>query len=296
MGAEGEGVGAGDDRLRDNRPRPPIPLFRQAVFIIALSLMLSFVLGPFVWQLVTAVKPTAQLMILPPLLPWPPTWEHVWAVAVSPGFLRVIVNSVVVAVATVGLSLLVGVPASYALAKLELRGGSLILAMLLCVSMFPPIANVGPLYLVFIRLGIRDSLLAVVLAHAVFVLPFAIWTLTSFVQEIPHDLYRAARVDGCTHLGTLRHVVLPLAAPGLLSVGLLVFIFSWNEFLYALTLTASEDARTLPVAIALFPGLQETPWGEIAAASVIATLPALVLMLIFQRRLVSGLTTGAVKG
>ena len=148
----------------------------------------------------------------------------------------------------------------------------------------------------FIRLGIRDSLLAVVLAHVVFVLPFAIWTLTNFVREIPADLYRAARIDGCSHLGTLRHVVLPLAAPGLLSVGLLVFVFSWNEFLYALTLTASEDARTLPVAIALFPGLQEIPWGEIAAASVIATLPAVILMLVFQRRLVSGLTAGAVKG
>ena len=210
--------------------------------------------------------------------------------------MRVFANSLVVATATVGLSLLIGLPAAYALARLDLRGGSFVLAGLLCLSMFPPVSNVGPLYLVFIRLGIRDSLLAVVLAHVVFVLPFAIWTLTNFVRETPADLYRAARIDGCSHLGTLRHVVLPLAAPGLLSVGLLVFVFSWNEFLYALTLTASEDARTLPVAIALFPGLQEIPWGEIAAASVIATLPAVILMLVFQRRLVSGLTAGAVKG
>ena len=218
------------------------------------------------------------------------------AVVGSPGFVRVFVNSVVVATATVSVSMLIGVPAGYALAKLELRGGGLVLATLLCLSMFPPISNVGPLYLLFVRLGIRDSLLAVVLAHSVFVLPFAIWTFTNFVREIPHDLYRAARVDGCTHLGTLRHVVLPLAAPGLLSVGLLVFVFSWNEFLYALTLTASEDARMLPVTIALFPGLQEMPWGEISAASVLATLPAVLLMLLFQRRLVSGLTAGAVKG
>ena len=135
-----------------------------------------------------------------------------------------------------------------------------------------------------------------VLAHSVFALPFAVWTLTSFFQEIPDDLYRAARVDGCSHLGILRHVVLPLAAPGLLSVGLLVFIFSWNEFIYALTLTASVRARTLPVAIALFPGLHEIPWGEIAAASILATLPTVLLMLVFQRRIVSGLTAGAVKG
>ena len=268
----------------------------RVALVILTSLMLSFVLGPFVWQLVTAVTPTPQLVTLPPLLPWPPTWEHVAAVLASPGFVRVFANSLVVATATVGLSLLIGLPAAYALARLDLRGGSFVLAGLLCLSMFPPVSNVGPLYLVFIRLGIRDSLLAVVLAHVVFVLPFAIWTLTNFVREIPADLYRAARIDGCSHLGILRHVVLPLAAPGLLSVGLLVFVFSWNEFLYALTLTASEDARTLPVAIALFPGLQEIPWGEIAAASVIATLPAVILMLVFQRRLVSGLTTGAVKG
>jgi multiple sugar transport system permease protein len=214
----------------------------------------------------------------------------------APGFLRVTLNSIVAAAAAVLLGFMLGIPASYALAKLRIRGRNVILGTLLCLSMFPAIANVAPLYLLFIRLGIRDSLLAVVLAHSVFALPFAVWTLTSFFQEIPDDLYRAARVDGCSHLGILRHVVLPLAAPGLLSVGLLVFIFSWNEFIYALTLTASERARTLPVAIALFPGLHEIPWGEIAAASILATLPTVLLMLIFQRRIVSGLTAGAVKG
>ncbi|MGH9510284.1 MAG: carbohydrate ABC transporter permease, partial [Terriglobales bacterium] len=189
-----------------------------------------------------------------------------------------------------------GIPAAYALAKLQVRGRSLWLVSLLFLSMFPAISNVGPLYLVFIRLGLRDSLLAVVMAHAVFSLPFAVWNLASFFQEIPDDLYRAARVDGCSHLGVLRHVVLPLAAPGLLSVGLLVFIFSWNEFLYAFTLTASPRSRTLPVAIALFPGVHEIPWGEISAAAILATLPTVALMLAFQRRIVSGLTAGAVKG
>jgi len=262
----------------------------------AIGLVLSFVLGPFLWQLVTALKPTGQLTELPPLLPHPPTWRHFAAVLASPGFVRITLNSLIVATATVLVGFSVGIPASYALAKLNLPGRSAVLGTLLCLSMFPQISNVAPLYLLFITLGIRDSLLAVVLAHAVFALPFAVWTLTSFFRDIPDDLYRAARVDGCSHLGVLRHVVLPLAAPGVLSVGLLVFIFSWNEFLYALTLTASEQSRTLPVAIALFPGLQEIPWGEIAAASVIATVPPVLLMLIFQRRIVSGLTAGAVKG
>lgn len=271
-------------------------IFPRLGFVAALGLALSFVLAPFAWQLVTALKPTAQLVELPPLLPHPPTWVHFAAVVESPGFLRVCLNSLIVATVTMTGALAVAVPASYALAKIRIAGGAALLGTLLCLSMFPSVSNVAPLYLLFIRLGIRDSLFAVVLAHTVYTLPFAIWTLTSFVGDIPAELYRAARVDGCSHLGVIRHVVLPLAAPGLVSVGLLVFIFSWNEFLYALTLTASDESRTLPVAIALFPGLQEFPWGEIAAAAVLATLPTVVLMFVFQRRIVSGLTAGAVKG
>jgi multiple sugar transport system permease protein len=266
------------------------------LLVAALGMLLSFALAPFAWQLVTALKPAGQLAQLPPLLPSPPTTEHFRAVLGAPGFLRAALNSMLVAAASVALGFALGIPAAYALAKLEIRGRSLVLAGLLFLSMFPAISNVGPLYLLFIRLGIRDNLLAVVLAHAVFTLPFTVWTLTSFLQEIPDELYRAARVDGCSHLGILRHVVLPLGAPGLFSVGLLVFIFSWNEFLYAFTLTASPRARTLPVAIALFPGLHEVPWGEIAAAAVLATLPSVLLVLLFQRRIVSGLTAGAVKG
>ncbi len=271
-------------------------ILRRLAAVFMLGLALSFVLGPFVWQIITALKPAAQVAELPPVLPRNPTWQNFGAVLTAPGFLRVSANSVIVATCTVLLAFALGIPASYALAKLRLRGARLALAALLCFSMFPAIANVGPLYLLFIRLGIRDSILAVVIAHSVSAIPFTLWTLTNFFLEIPDDIYRAARVDGCSHPAILRHVVLPLAGPGLLSVGLLVFIFSWNEFLYALTLTASERSRTLPVAIALFPGLHEIPWGEIAAASVLATLPSVLLMLFFQRRIVSGLTAGAVKG
>lgn len=263
---------------------------------LLLGLVLSFALGPFIWQLITALKPETELAKLPPLLPTRPTWQHFAAVLRSPGFLRETLNSIVVAVSVVLVAFVLGVPASYALAKLNLRGRSAVLATLLCLSMFPAIANIAPLYLLFIRLGIRDSVLGVVIAHSVFALPFAIWTLTDFFQEIPDDLYRAARIDGCSHLGILRHVVLPLAAPGLVSVMLLVFIFSWNEFLYAFTLTATERSRTLPPAIALFPGLHEIPWGEIAAAAILATLPTVVLVLLFQRRIITGLTAGSVKG
>ncbi len=271
-------------------------LLRWLAGSLMLGLSVSFALAPFIWQLITALKPAGQLAQLPPLLPAPPTAQHFVAVLRAPGFLRVAGNSVFVAVATMLLAFVLGVPAAYALAKLEVRGRHVILAALLCLSMFPAIANVAPLYLLFINLGIRDSVLAIVLTHSVFALPFTIWTLTNFFQEIPNDLYRGARIDGCSHAGILRHVVLPLAAPGLVSVGLLVFIFSWNEFLYAFTLTATERSRTLPVAIALFAGLHEIPWGEIAAAAILATIPTVVLVFFFQRRIISGLTAGAVKG
>jgi multiple sugar transport system permease protein len=256
----------------------------------------GFVLGPFIWQIITALKPEAQLSQLPPLLPHPLTWQHFSDVLHTPDFLHSLWNSILVAFLVVLTALLLGIPASYALAKLHIRGGHFMLAVMLVFSMFPPIANVAPLYLLLVRLGIRDSIFGIVLAHSVFALPFTVWLLASFFREIPEDLYRAARIDGCSHLGILRHVVLPLAVPGLLSVSLLVFLFSWNEFLYAFTLTASERSRTLPVAIALFPGLHEIPWGEISAAAVLATVPSILLMLIFQRYVVSGLTAGSVKG
>jgi multiple sugar transport system permease protein len=258
--------------------------------------MLSFALGPFVWQLVTALKPSGELGRIPPLLPSSPTWMHFASVLHVPGFLRITFNSMLVASFTVAVAFLLGLPASYALAKLHVPGGNALLAALLCLSMFPAIANVGPLYLLFIRLGIRDSIFGVIVAHSAYALPFTLWTLTNFLREIPEDLYRAARIDGCSQWGILKHVVIPLAAPGLASVGLLVFIFSWNEFLYAFSLTASEASRTLPVAIALFSGVHEMPWGEIAAAGVLATLPSVLLMLFFQRRIISGLTAGAIKG
>ena len=270
-------------------------IFRWLAGVCAVGVALSFVLAPFLWQVVTALKPESQLAQLPPLLPHPPTWEHFGAVLGGQEFLRACLNSILIAGGTVLASMLLGLPASFALAKLHLRGSHLVLSIMLCLSMFPPIANVAPLYLLFIKIGIRDHVLGVVIVHTVYVLPFTIWILTSFMQEIPDDLYRAARIDGCSNLGILRHVVLPLAGPGLASVGLLAFVFSWNEFLYAFTLTASERSRTLPVAIALFPGYHVIPWGDIAAAAVLATLPTVALVILFQKRIISGLTAGSVK-
>ncbi len=242
------------------------------------------------------MKPAAELLALPPVLPTRVSLAHYAAVFGDPAFARVIANSLIVATVTAVLSLAVGALAAFALSVLRLPHRSAVLGVLLAASMFPPIATVSPLFLLLSALGLRDTLVALILTYTTFSLPLSVWLLAHFFDELPRELYVAARVDGCTAFGALRRVILPLSTPGLLAAGLLVFVFCWNEFLFALAFTATEASRTIPVGIALFPGLHEIPYGEIAAASVVVTLPVVVLAFAFQRRIVDGLTAGAVKG
>ena len=201
-----------------------------------------------------------------------------------------------VASASTLLSIGAGSLAAFGLAKLRVRFKGPILLFVLAASMFPPIATVSPLYLIIRALGLRDTWTALIMTYTSFSLPLSVWVLTHFFHKIPDDLYRASRIDGCGPFQSFRRIMLPLALPGVVTAAVLVFIFSWNEFLFALTFTATPASRTIPVAIALFPGLHEVPWGDIAAASVIVTAPLIVLVFVFQRRIVEGLTAGAVKG
>jgi multiple sugar transport system permease protein len=285
----------GQNRL-SNRLRTTMQRGSSVLFTFALVALLGFCLFPVAWQLVTALKPTAELVTLPPLLPSSLTLQHFVLVFAERPFARVLLNSAVVAVGTTVLCLIIGTPAAFALAKLRVPGRSSILLGILSVSMFPPIAVVGSLFLLIRMLHLRDTYWALILSDATFALPFTVWVLTSFFRDIPDDLLRAARVDGCTDFQALLYVFLPTVTPGLVTAALLTFIFTWNEFLFALTFTATEAARTAPVEIALFPGLHEVPWGEMAAASMIVTLPVLAVVIAVQRRLVAGLTAGAVKG
>ena len=271
------------------------PKFRVGTYL-GVVLVAAYCLAPLAWQLVTSLKPPAELSSLPPLLPSRITFEHYAAVFTGHPFPRMLLNSFIVAAGATVIALAFGSAAAFALTKMRARGFGWILAIVLATSMFPPIATVSPLYLLINALGLRDTLAALILTYSGFALPLAIWVLTSFLRQLPDELYAAARVDGCTPRQALVRVILPLAAPGLAATGLLVFIFAWNEFLYALTFTATERSRTVPVGIALFPGLHEVPWGEIAAASLLVTVPVFVLVLRFQRRIVEGLTAGAVKG
>lgn len=269
---------------------------RRAGKAFAVAAVVAWSIAPFLWQAVTSVKPDAEMTRLPPLLPMEPTLEHYRAVLSGTSFLRIIANSALVATCATLLSLVIGSLAAFGLAKLQVRFKGLILLFVLSASMFPPIATVSPLYLVIRALGLRDTLLALILTYTTFTLPLTVWVLTNFFKEIPDEIYRASRVDGCSPFQSFVRVMLPLAAPGIVTSAILVFIFSWNEFLFALTFTATESSRTIPVSIALFPGLHEVPWGDIAAASVIVTIPLVALVLLFQRRIVEGLTAGAVKG
>ncbi len=271
-------------------------MIKRAVFYLTLLLVLLWSLGPFLWQVVTSLKPDSELTQLPPLLPVAPTLGHYRAVFTGTDFLRVIGNSAMVASATTVLSVAIGSLAAFGLAKLRVRAKGLILLFVLSASMFPPIATVSPLYLIIRGLGLRDTWWALIITYTTFTLPLAIWILTNFFRSVPDEIYLASRVDGCSPFQSFLRVMLPLAAPGIFTAAILVFIFSWNEFLFALTFTATSASRTIPVAIALFPGLHELPWGDIAAASVVVTLPLAALVFVLQRRIVEGLTAGAVKG
>jgi multiple sugar transport system permease protein len=259
-----------------------------------LALLAAYAI-PFFWQLLTSFKPEAELLLVPPLLPTHLTLEHYRVVFEKSLMPRALVNSLGVGALTTLLALGLGLLAAYALARLPVPGKGLLLLAIIASTAFPQIATVSPLYLLVRGLGLRDTWAALVLANTSFALPFTVWLLTGFVRDIPRSLEEAASLDGAGRLGIIRWVILPIVAPGLASAALLTFLFSWNEFLFAYTFTATEASRTVPVALALFPGVFEVPWGDIAAASILASLPPVLIVAGLQRYLVRGLLAGALR-
>ncbi|ULA64770.1 MAG: Trehalose transport system permease protein SugB [Nitrospira sp.] len=283
--------------VTEDRPLGNVRTLRRIGMRLCILLSVGlFCLGPILWQAVTSVKLDQDLVRLPPIFPEQMTLSHYGRVLFESPIAQSLMNSLIVAVSATTVSIVVGTLCAFALARLPIAGKPIILGLILSTSMFPPIAVISPLYLLMREFGLRDTLMAVGLTHAVYSLPLAVWLLTSFFRQLPAELYYAARVDGCTPLRALFTIFFPLARPGLAVAALLVFIYSWNEFMFALTLTASDATRTAPVAVALFPGLYEIPWGDIAAASLVVTLPVGALAILFQRHIVAGLTAGSVKG
>ncbi|WP_374582639.1 carbohydrate ABC transporter permease [Frankia sp. CiP3] len=213
-------------------------------------------------------------------------------------FTRALVNSIGIALIATLLAVVLGSMAAYAVARLRFPGKNVLIGLSLLIAMFPQISLVSPLFNLWRELGLFDTWPGLIIPYLTFSLPLAIYTLSAFFREIPWDLEKAAQVDGATPFQTFRRVIAPLAAPGMVTTAILVFIFCWNDFLFAISLTSTESARTAPAAIAFFTGASQfaEPIGSISAAAVVITIPIIVFVLLFQRRIVAGLTSGAVKG
>ncbi|HVQ74374.1 MAG TPA: carbohydrate ABC transporter permease [Candidatus Binatia bacterium] len=267
---------------------------RLAGELVVVALLALYAV-PVFWQVLTSLRPEAELLTLPPLLPSRLTWEHYRVVLAQSVMPRALLNSLGVSLCTTALAIALGVPAAYALARLPVPARGALMLAIVAGTAFPQIATVSPLYLLMRALGLRDTWTALVIANASFALPLVIWLLAGFLREIPPQLEEAGGLDGAGRVATFRWILLPLLAPGLASAALLTFLFSWNEFLFAYTFTATEASRTVPVALALFPGVFEVPWGDIAAASVMASLPPIALVVVLQRFLVRGLLAGALR-
>lgn len=263
---------------------------------VALGFLVIAIAFPFWWAVVASVSPEATLFERPSLWPREVALEHYRALFEVRDFWVPIRNSLVVAGATTVFCVTVGSFAAYAIARLRFRGKAPILGFILAVTMFPQISIVSPLYLLLRTLGLINTYPGLVLPYLTFAMPLTVWLLVAFFRQLPGDLEDAALVDGASRWQAFTKVMLPLAAPGLATTGILTFIYCWNEFLFALSFTLGPERQTVPVAIALFRGQYQVPWGQIMAAAVVATFPVAALVLAFQRRIVQGLTAGAVKG
>lgn len=281
-------------------------LVGRILFWVVIVVIAIYLLFPFYWAINSSLKSEAQLQMTPgtylPRSPGDGTldfyFDNYSAVFQNQRFLTGLKNSVIVAVSTTALSLLIGSFAAFALGKLRFRGKEPSLYLILSMTMFPQVAVLAGLYAVIRTLNL-DPIPSMILSYMLFTLPFTTWVMTSFFEGLPTELMQSAQVDGATPFQTFYMILLPLTLPALVTTGLLAFINAWNEYLFALTFTTiAPDARTVPVAIALFTGqvsFQE-PFGEIMAAAILVTIPLLVLVLIFQQKIVAGLTAGAVKG
>ncbi len=272
-------------------------LLKTTAFYALVVVIVVFSVFPFYYAIVTSFSTGTELFKVN-YFPRSFDWSNYTRVLGQRNFAQSILNSVFIATTTVVFALFLAVTASYALARVRFRGRGLLLMTILAVSMFPQIAVLAGLFELIRFIGIFNTPWAMILSYTIFTLPFTVWVLTTFMRDLPVEIEEAAIVDGATPWIVITRVFLPLLWPALVTTGLLAFIGAWNEFLFALTFTSSETTRTVPVAIGLLSGAsqQEIPWGPIMAASVIVTVPLVILVLIFQRKIVAGLTAGGVKG
>jgi multiple sugar transport system permease protein len=270
--------------------------------VLFYAFLVLFVLAsvfPLLWVTKMSIVTKSELYATPPtILPHDLTGAE-WAQVLGDStFQKALINSAIIASSTTIICLFFGSIAAYAISRLRFRFKSTVMTLILAISFFPPVAIIAPLFIQYTQLALIDTYWSVIITDTVFALPLTIWLLVAFFRELPVDLEDAAKVDGATTIQAFRKVIVPLAAPGVFTAAILVFIFAWNDFIFANTLTSTDNARTVPAALAFFTGASqfEQPIGAISAAAVVVTVPIIIMVLIFQRRIVAGLTAGAVKG
>jgi trehalose/maltose transport system permease protein len=271
------------------------------LWTIAIALVVIFALIPVLWLISISLKPPEALTdqkFIPSDISFD-NYKSLFEGGIDDSpFIKPLINSIGIALITTTISIVLASFCAYAIARLEFPGKRVILAGALAIAMFPPISTVGPLFDMWRALGLYDTWLGLIIPYLTFSLPLAIYVLVAFFREIPWELEQAAQVDGATPFQAFTKVIVPLAAPGVFTAAILVFIFCWNDFLFAISLTSSDASRTVPAALAFFTGESSftAPTGSIAAAAVVVTVPIIIFVLVFQRRIVAGLTAGAVKG
>jgi multiple sugar transport system permease protein len=270
---------------------------RTALWVVVDILVVVYAGLPVLWIFSLSLKPTSMVKD-GKLIPSSVTLDNYRGIFQGDFFSSALINSIGIGLITTAIAVVLGAMAAYAIARLDFPGKRVLIGSTLLITMFPAISLVTPLFNIERAVGLFDTWPGLILPYITFALPLAIYTLSAFFREVPWDLEKAAKMDGATPAQAFRKVIVPLAAPGLVTAAILVFIFAWNDLLLALSLTATKAAITAPVAVANFPGTSqfEEPTGSIAAGAIVITVPIVVFVLIFQRRIVAGLTSGAVKG
>ena len=266
-------------------------------FYVFVVLFLLLALAPILWIFKMSISTSAEITAATPsLIPQAPTLENYRTIFSDPTFVRSILNSTIISGITTVICLSLGSLAAYAIARLRFRFKSPFLTLILALAFFPPVAIIGPLFLIFSGTGLVNTYAAAIIPDTVFALPLTVWLLVAFFKELPFDLEEAAKVDGASTLQAFWKVIVPLSAPGVFTTAILTFIFAWNEFLFATTFLFDSSTQPVTVVIPSFAGIFTINYGAQAAAAIVVTVPLVILVLIFQRRIVSGLTSGAVKG
>jgi multiple sugar transport system permease protein len=269
----------------------------SALFYVFLFLFVLVSMFPLIWIFKMSIITRAELFAAPPtILPRNPTGQEYTQIFSDPAFQQALLNSAIISGVTTVVCLFFGSIAAYAIARLRFRFKSPVMTLILAISFFPAVAIIAPLFLQYSAVGLIDTYWSAIISDVVFALPITVWLLVAFFKELPMDLEEAARVDGATTIQAFRKVIVPLAAPGVFTTAILTFIFAWNEFLFATTFLFTPETQPVTVVIPNFASQYTTDYGAQAAAAVVVTVPLVIMVLIFQRRIVSGLTAGAVKG